>query len=246
MAYPLEGVDRKLDRAEEHLNAIGKLLRPYRYGSFHVVTQYGPNSTSRELVLRLPNPGLPPSIIIGDCLYNMRSALDHLVWQLVELNHHPAGTWNMFPICIDVLKFADDIRRKRLHGVSREAQTIIEALQPYHHRQGSGHLDPLWVLNELANIDKHRTLNLTSVVATTIELEAGPIKVSIVGGEMADGAILLRDDRVSDKVDMNAEGSMFVAFKDAPARKRDVLMELQKIFDFLRQQVLPRFQPFFD
>jgi hypothetical protein len=49
--------------------------------------------------VRKPCPGTW-SIIIGEMVHNLRSALDHLVWQLVilETSEQPVGDRTQFPI----------------------------------------------------------------------------------------------------------------------------------------------------
>lgn len=185
-------------------------------------------------------------MVIGDCLHNMRSALDHIVWQLVLANHQAPGKSNAFPITDTANRFRD-ICRKRLNGVSPPAQAIIEGLQPYHHRQNHRNLGPLWTLSELANTDKHRTLNLTAVLADTMDLDVEVFRITAVGANTADGAVIARMEasRIPKDVHVDAECSTFVAFQDAPAKNRDVVIGLQEILDFIRQNVLSGLEPFF-
>ena len=60
-----------------------------------------------------------------------------------------------------------DIRGDRV-----KAQTLLDAAQPYQRPNGRFDLHPLWILNELGNIDKHRTplLTLLAVRATTVSV----------------------------------------------------------------------------
>jgi hypothetical protein len=177
----------------------------------------------------------------------MRSSLDHLVWQLVLANGATPTKRNTFPICNTPDCFSSEVRKNRLQGVSPEAQAIIDGWQPYRRGKDLCDLHPLWILSEFTNIDKHRTLNLTTVIANTMNLQAGDFTVTVVGGEMADGAEVMRDrpERLPRDTDMKAEDSMYVAFQEAPARNRDVIIALQEILDFIRQTVVHGFEPFF-
>ena len=87
---PLEGVRAKLHRAQTHFENISteikSLLGPGGY-SEEVV---GHHFENRELVIRAKAPktvdsGL--SLVLGDCVHNLRSALDHLVLQLAVINN---------------------------------------------------------------------------------------------------------------------------------------------------------------
>lgn len=75
------------------------------------------DSDRKHLILKLPtaeplDPVLP--LIIGDCIHNLRSALDHLVFQLALLNK--AGTESAsktaFPICLSSSSFNDTVKKK--------------------------------------------------------------------------------------------------------------------------------------
>ena len=105
-----------------------------------------------------PNVSIDWSVRLGEILYNLRSALDHLVWQLVLANRQVPGRHNAFPIFQN-----DEIWNKQakgqwaLSGVSQSAVTMIRRLQPY--TGGIGlpfNVWGFWELHSLCNIDKHR------------------------------------------------------------------------------------------
>src|SRR5271154_1020769 len=59
------------------------------------------------------------SIIMGDCIQNLRSSLDYLVWELVLSAKNKPGKHNMFPICSTPEFFGQQlINRRRLDGVA--------------------------------------------------------------------------------------------------------------------------------
>lgn len=105
------------------------------------------------------------SVRLGEILYNLRSALDHLVWQLVLANGQVPGRHNAFPIVRSDEDWAKQARGQwALSGVSESAVTMIRRLQPY---TGGIHLPfnvgAFWKLHALCNIDKHRHLVLAVV-----------------------------------------------------------------------------------
>jgi hypothetical protein len=163
----LDGVRLKLARAEEHLRAVQQIVSTMSRISCEIVPEEdteNPNSGVLRVRLSKPPESLGP--IIGDFLFNVRSALDHLVWQLILANDAKPDKSNMFPICATTSAFADECKRGRLTGVAIKEQEIIEALQPYH----CGN-EILLTLAELHNTDKHRDFNLVTAVAsdTTVE-----------------------------------------------------------------------------
>ena len=168
------------------MGAVADALQPYRQRNLQVVSQYDPNSKRATAILRLPVIDLMPSIIIGDFLHNTRSALDHLVWQLVIANGQIPSNSNMFPICNDSLSFAHQISRGRLNGIPLQAHARIEALQPYQRGKPLCDMHPLWILSELTNIDKHRSVNLTTVLADTVDFDGWGVHVNIVCGGLSD------------------------------------------------------------
>lgn len=110
------------------------------------------------------------SIRVGEILHNLRSALDHLVWQLVLANGQEPSRQNAYPIVNDESEWSRN--KHRLKGVTPRVETIVERLQPY---TGGINLPfdvrAFGMLHTLCNIDKHRHLNMVIVETSGI----GPI-----------------------------------------------------------------------
>jgi hypothetical protein len=88
MAVPnLDGVYEKIERAKIHqvglAQRLGTVLGP-EHQKFTLDREPDP-ATGRYNVRVSGVPAIDPSwlTIVGDCLHNLRSALDHLAWQLV-------------------------------------------------------------------------------------------------------------------------------------------------------------------
>ena len=98
----------------------------------------------------------PPLIaaIAGDAIQNLRSALDHVAYELVMTNVSGARPLGhvYFPIAESKAKY-DAKKAKQLKGVSPAVIDAIDSLRPY-----KGGDDVLWLLHSLNNIDKHRLL----------------------------------------------------------------------------------------
>jgi hypothetical protein len=106
-------------------------------------------------------PPLDWSVVIGDYVQNLRSALDHLAWQLVIANNEtPNG--NAFPL-FDQCPPEDSSHPQRItwerciKGIHPDAIRFIEFCQPYKALDGPGR-HSLAGLRKLSNEDKHRTL----------------------------------------------------------------------------------------
>lgn len=101
--------------------------------------------------------------IIGDILFNFRSALDHLANRLVIAPTKDTA----FPIFCDRLDRNGKPRSVGVAGgIHPKALAIIERLQPYH--RSDPRADLLCILRELNNADKHRLLLVTSLAYTEL------------------------------------------------------------------------------
>ena len=120
------------------------------------------------------------SLVLGDAIHNLRSALDHLVFQLAVV--HTGETVRherriQFPIVTSSTKFADEVGR-RLAEVNPVHVRTIESFQPcsghrwwaphtYYSDQMGGEFHPLAMLRRLSNVDKHR-YRLTMTLASAM------------------------------------------------------------------------------
>jgi hypothetical protein len=265
MVHPLDGVRLKLVRAQEHMETALRILDGIRDGHCHLVPQQNEESRFSFLEVRLfPKSPLALSVVIGDFLFNARSALDHLVWQLVLNNppNRPSGQ-NMFPITTKPDKFTGELERGRLNGVSKAVKTLIEGLQPYH----TGN-EILARFSALHNADKHRTLNVTTMVADKADFlgavgDNPVIRLILSGAELRDGRpfgnLVIPFDSpeefgnpaaVVSKVKMEGKVTLFVAFDEAGDSLEDEVVRvdttLQGILEFVRETIIPTFEPYFD
>ena len=149
----------------EHLNTLEAELNSLVCRKRYTISNYV-NLETRQQIWELVNepPVIPDTIplLLGDCLYNFRAALDHLVWQLVILEGNTPCKKNEFPIFDNPAQYKVG-KKPRLQGLSADAIVIIDGLQP--HNAGN---EALSMLYELNNTDKHRHLHF-AVSAVTIQ-----------------------------------------------------------------------------
>jgi hypothetical protein len=114
-------------------------------------------------------------ISAGEILHNLRAALDNLTWQVAHLNPKfvPPRTPRQFPIFLLKTTAKTDRKGKsistfkkpgvtvQLKGIKRRHRTFFERQQPYKRWNGYKR-DPLWLLKELNDADKHRVIHMTS------------------------------------------------------------------------------------
>jgi hypothetical protein len=164
----------RLDRATEHLESVKSQERIWRQGNpCRVWTQTDIQSSHKLVwaeVLKPPPITLAP--IVGDCLHNLRSALDNLVYELA-LAHKGAKMSKSiaddsgFPIFKTSGRF-DKYGKPMIRGIHPDARAFIEGLQPYNRGNRPINTSTLWWLRELSNSDKHRVPHLA--VATPHQL----------------------------------------------------------------------------
>lgn len=166
MPEPLQGVKVKLRRAREHLDAFALDAQLYVEEAFVTSRFVTDGGRLHEYRVRCVKP--PPLIwgaLIGDCLHNMRSALDYLVYDLASASVAPRSLVSAersackFPIHHSAASFDNEVAT--MPFLSEEIVSRIRGVQPFHRGGGASHADPLAILQRLNNQDKHRLLHTT-------------------------------------------------------------------------------------
>ena len=136
MAVPGQGIDyfsMKIGRAYKHIKEFNSLVVAH-------CTRPDPYTVTKQ-----------------DDVVNRRfiSGLDQLAWQLALMGTATPGRETAFPIAWEDTPKTQDWIRKLTWRMSCDAIAVIQDLQPYN-RGNAYREDRLWQLNELSNIDKHR------------------------------------------------------------------------------------------
>lgn len=159
-------MELKLARAKEHLLQLNSLVGAYLSAeeNFKLVLNRQP-SNPRLVLVEFHVREQPPQklgVIVGDCLHNMRSALDHLAWQCVLANNGTPTRNTYFPIHYKGAQLNPKSRKPlSIEGsVSKSVIEFIGLKQPYHDAEPQA--NPLAILDQLTNIDKHRMLHVAT------------------------------------------------------------------------------------
>ena len=126
-APSLEGPRTKLAWAESHLQLFQdewqKVVDSHAYTFIHEVHADGLNHRYRAVGV----PELDPkwTLLLGDCIHNLRSALDQLVYELVRANGGKPTLRTHFPA------HAEPGGVRIPGGIAAEALRLVEAVQPY-------------------------------------------------------------------------------------------------------------------
>jgi hypothetical protein len=149
----------KIERARKHLADFELQAEAFRDAYTHVIgTKTDPKTSEAfQYFQKLPISRFEVLAIAGDVLQNLRSALDHLAYQLVEAGQcrplgEKVGKRVAFPI-IEKSKDYKGFKAKKIKGARKSAVKAIDSLRPY-----KGGNSALWFLHYANNVDKHRHL----------------------------------------------------------------------------------------
>lgn len=153
----------KTERAKLHLDALNRELDAFAKEPYTVVAKEDAENSRyiRRTQFQALNPVM--GMLLGEFLYNLRSGLDQLAWQIATPDAR-----KRFPsiICFPIFERVSNSHdrknyNKALDWFPDDVKKEIENLQP--HKQPNAIMDhPLWQLNKLCNIDKHCVIPINS------------------------------------------------------------------------------------
>lgn len=159
MSDPLVAVYAKLGRAEIHLKAlqdqVATFLDSEPYG---IREHFHPDKGSYCLTIEVRHePPLLLSVILGDLIHNLRSALDHLAWQLVLANNSEPTKRTQFPIFTSDPVSGEPLNKltRNVKGMDKTVVDELRRIQPHTAGDRADH-HSLAILAKLSNEDKHR------------------------------------------------------------------------------------------
>lgn len=253
----MESVDAKMIRAHEHLETLERETGEYLSTiKPTMVLKIAPNEPWPWLVMWV-NDYIPPirlSVLLGDCVHNMRSALDNLICGLactVDPSFACKGT--AFPYRENEKDFDANIKRD-LAGVPIDAQKIIKQLQPWCDTSPSS--NPLLMLNKLSNIDKHRSCNFALAynrnAGFRIHGNDGSILVvachePLYLGEPQTITLPIKPTTVIPSARVEASGTFALSLREEGSwNDLSITQVLQLCFDHVEKKVISKLKPFFE
>lgn len=160
MRFDFAAIYAKLERAVAHTDKLDERIKS--------VEKENPNELSLELdqrsgqfsvrVLGVHQVQPECSFILSEAIHHYRSALDHVIF---EMSRRPGGEGARrvrFPIYDSEAAFKSHHGPRAVSLMALTNQAVVRRLQPYKRRPDAPSHDPLSLLDELWNIDKHRTL----------------------------------------------------------------------------------------
>lgn len=153
--YLLRDSRRKIERAKQKVGELNTILAGFRKANLYGVVREVNNETGHQIWRASNVKPLPDEIydLTSETLHPLRSSLDYLAHSLVKTSGNIPEKRCGFPIFLDS-KMYEAMSPRMIKGASARAIAQIHRLQPFNSPYGPD--DPLWLLHELNNTDKHR------------------------------------------------------------------------------------------
>lgn len=199
-------------------------------------------------------------VIIGECLYDLRSALDHLAVAMAPRSRKASAA---FPVewtdpwetdAAGNYVHREERRRSylsKVKGMPTEAAEMIRTAQPY--QRDSSELETLSLISRLENADKHRELIVvgsgvadarSKVTVRGEEIRQGTGGFYPAGSEIAKFSFsdLALDER---EVTVEVSGTAAIAIKVANVDGYfGMPQSLEILIAWMRDSTIPEFTPF--
>jgi hypothetical protein len=166
MAYrrnPLDGCFERVERANEHITDFrNRLDTMFRKQANALGINFDSNPPYRVKESTLPSEtfyDMRFPVLIGEICYNLRTALDCLIFELAKLDAGSEQDNTQFPIEDTPVGFMKNKKRFKIDLLTAEHVTSIQAVQPYKGCNWSKRL------RDYSNLDKHREFVSTTGTA---------------------------------------------------------------------------------
>jgi hypothetical protein len=246
----------KLNRANEHLGDIEALTEPLRERrEYPVVESMKPQHQGPRWEYRLDLSSIQPPerlpILVGDYLFNIRSALDHLAVAFAPGKYRRRVSFPIFttdPFARDETSgdYLDAEAAARwlslTSGLPDDCIAAIKALQPYEAAALHGHTaehHALALLSAFQNADKHRELVDAVVGLHQVEVHIGEDEIVYAVPVFQDGTVVVAAE---EKMDVKVKGAALIGLQ----RSEEIWsfgMLTRRLTAFLADELLPRLEP---
>ena len=186
----------KIERARHHVGELARSASQFLSSKpYSIRTSEEPPG---DLVYRVSVAKAVPDdwgLVVGDAVHNLRAALDHLAWALVEVSGGTPSRDTCFPIAMSQTAIAQSLPRA-LAGARPEVLAFARRLKPY--RGGNVHLDRI---HSLDIVDKHRLpliagaahKNIVMKLLMNVPWREDPIKIPSIALRPSDRQFPLSD-----------------------------------------------------
>ena len=151
----LHNAYERVARAKQHLMTLKRRIASFWRLNPKLAVSFGSATTGTKTLTDTPIPPLI-EILVGEIVYNLRAALDYLIYELAILDSGQVQKRTQFPIVDKSSDWANNCRQYKVDKLTKRHKSEILALQPF-----SG---CKWTqtLREISNPDKHRHLTIAA------------------------------------------------------------------------------------
>jgi hypothetical protein len=248
----LSGPLGKVQRAEHHLRSFdGAWQQVIDSDAFTFIHEVNADGVShRYRAVAVPDLDDRWALVLGDCAHNLRSALDYLVYELVRANGGEPDEHTEFPV-------HESPGGVRISGaIAEEALQLIEEVQPYTATEEGNRIRAIDV------IDRAARRRLVSLVPAATGHSVPVAARSIPAPQIVEVWTSDRPLETGKTVHGYTYGTPYPGedpsvrvlphlVLDEPAVEMDFgrvaasLLLGDKLIPWVREQFLPRFEPFF-
>jgi hypothetical protein len=191
----LQGVDLKIKWANKHIKDLERHIDTFEATNpYELLIQDDPQDAECYQGIFKIHKAIPPciSLITGDAIHNLRSALDHLAFAAVSIEG-TVTTDTAFPIwrktSIPTVQEYKSLVLGKVKGAPQPFIDLLLGLQPY---EGGFH-DDLWTIDYLDIADKHKLLIETFTSYDSLIQSVGSlvdVTKPVYGFPLKDGDVL--------------------------------------------------------
>jgi hypothetical protein len=232
---PFEGSHLKIKRANQHIDDLETIFSQFLRTDFYALgAKAKPQIGYVAYYVTRVDP-LPEDVplILGDAVHNLRTALDHFMWELVgTLCPSAASRHTEFPITKTSQQYNSAFGKREITEMREDIAEFLREIQPYRTTD-----DTLWDLHQLDIDDKHKLIIPVACAINSWGLKKPRIWLGDLSNsfhiELGEELLNIPADTYAKNHD-DIEFGVNVTFRDPDiARGRTVLETLQHLASFV-------------
>lgn len=233
----------KIGRAYLHFEELKRVEAEYREHAYSITRHDDKSNGIHRVAIEQAVTPDKLGALPGEFAYCLRSALDHLAWQLALLTTDSPNAKTCFPI-YESIPVKNSRYWDSISDIPVPASTVIQELQPFN-RGTSFKDDLLWQLNKLCNIDKHQVI---AVGCTLFQIRIdGVTKARRKDFNHAIEIAVPLAEKEQLRLDVSIPGVKFGEPIDATDGSSPFEIGIERfgeIFNYVRYKLIPRFENF--
>lgn len=238
-----DGAKLKIERANHHIGDLERQFAAFVEAHPHTLSiQSNPQTGQPTVRIRFSaDPPKTLALIVGDAIHNLRTALDHMTWELVGRDGGTQNRYLKLPTGDNRINFEAACR-----GIKTPSQSIIDlflSLEVFPTGKG----ESLYATHLLDNADKHtvitpivRASRLSKLVALRADgsLAMSITNTAILGGSGPYANITDLPPGVSVEIDKDTKATPDIFFGDVePVKSQPIIPTLSQLSEIVSKTI---------